>query len=422
VYMDLRTVQGVTIPHRVRASRGDPRQDETVIVEAMDFNAPLTGVRFGQPPPPKPDYMFPAGKDAVEVPLEVLGGHLFIRVHINGKGPYRMLFDSGSLNVLMPDIARKLELKNVGAAAEAGTPRVGVVKPERVDVGGIVLTGQSFATVDLNAVMRRVEGIDDIAGVIGAELLNRFPVRLDYAKSRATFYNPAAFKYAGNGVAVPVTFRGNAPKIAGTVDGVAGAFAIDIGSRGSLTLSTPFAEANDLAARFGAKTEAIVGAGVGGPVRALLARATALEFSGIVIKNPVTALVRNGQGLLGDSDLAGVIGYGILRQFDLTFDLPHNVVYFDKNQSFGSADIHDRSGLWLERGPKGYEVIGVVGGGPAAAAGIKVDDVIVAIDGKNWSATTLANVRNMLKAAPGTKVRLKLGRGSESVVTLQDLI
>ena len=419
VYMDLRTVQGVTIPHRVRASRGDPRQDETVVVEAMEFNAPLSGVSFAQPPPPKPDYAFPAGKDAVEVPLEVIGGHLFIRVQINGKGPYRMLFDSGSLNVLMPDVARKLDLKIMTPAA-AGAAGVGVVGTERLDIGGLVLTGQSFATVDLNAILRRIEGIDDIAGVIGHELLNRVPVRLDYVKSRATFYNPAAFKYAGSGVAVPVTFRGTTPKVAGTVDGLAGAFAIDVGSRGSLTLSTPFVEANDLVTRFGAKTEVIAGAGVGGPVRAVLARTGTLEFGGIVIKNPVTTLVRNGQGLLGDADLAGVIGYGVLRQFDLTFDLPHNTIWFDRNSSFGTADIHDRSGLWVERGPKGYEVVDVVAGGPAAAAGMKAGDVIVAIDGKNWSATTLANLRNVLKAAPGTKVRLKLGSGSQNVVTLRD--
>ena len=41
--MDVRDLAGVKIPFRVRASRGDPRYDELVIVDAMEFNQPNTG-------------------------------------------------------------------------------------------------------------------------------------------------------------------------------------------------------------------------------------------------------------------------------------------------------------------------------------------------------------------------------------------
>lgn len=422
-YMDLRTVQGVQIPFRVHASRGDPRFDETVVVESMNFNAPLAGVQFAQPAPPPPDFAFPAGKALVEVPFEVHNGHLFVRVRINGKGPYRMLFDSGSLNVLMPKVAADLGLKNEGATGANGDgPKVGLVRVDRLEVGGLVLDRQSFATIDLAELMRRVEGLDDVAGVIGHELFKRFPIRLDFGQARATIHDPANYKYDGTGTPVAITFRGTAPKVAGTVDGVAGAFAIDTGSRGSLTLTTPFVQANGLATRLGAKTDVIVGAGIGGHVRAALARANELQFGGITIKNPVTTLARDGQGALGDPDLAGVIGFGILRQFNLTFDYARNAIYFEKNSAFGTADTYDRAGMWLERGAKGLEVVDAVPGGPAAAAGIKRGDVIVAINGKTWSSTSLATVRNQLKSTPGTKVRLRLGSGGERVVTLRDLI
>ena len=421
-YMDLRPVQGVQIPFRVHASRGDPRFDETVVVESMNFNAPLTGVQFAQPAPPKPDFAFPAGKAQVDVPFEVHNGHLFVRVRINGKGPFRMLFDSGSLNVLMPRTATQLGLKNEGTqGADGEVPKIGLVRVDRLEVGGVALERQSFATIDLTELMRRVDGLDDVAGVVGYELFKRFPIRLDFVQSRATIHDPASFKYEGTGTPVPITFRGTAPKVAGTVDGVAGAFAIDTGSRGSLALTTPFADANGLVAKLGAKTEAIVGAGIGGPVRASLARANELQFGGIAIRNPVTTLVRDGQGALGDPNLAGVIGFGILRQFNVTFDYPRSVIHFEKNGAFGT-DTFDRAGLWLERGAKGIEVVDAVAGGPAAAAGIRAGDVIVAVNGKAWSSTSLAAIRNELKSAPGTKVRLKLGSGGEKVVTLRDLI
>ena len=60
--------------------------------------------------------------------------------------------------------------------------------------------------------------------------------------------------------------------------------------------------------------------------------------------------------------------------------------------------------------------------GPAAKAGLAPGNVIVAIDGKPWNSLPLTALRQDLKAAPGTKVKLKLGNGQERVITLRELI
>jgi len=52
IYMDWRDVQGVKIPFRVRASRGDPKADEIVVIEQIEFDGPLAGVTFARPAPP----------------------------------------------------------------------------------------------------------------------------------------------------------------------------------------------------------------------------------------------------------------------------------------------------------------------------------------------------------------------------------
>ncbi len=423
IYMDLRDVQGVKIPFRVRATRGDPRHDETVIVDTMEFNASLASVSFARPAPPKPDFAFPAGREFVEVPIEVHNGHLFLKVRLNGKGPYLMLFDSSGINVLLPQVAAALGDKAAGAlGAGEAKQDPGITMVERLEFGGIVVERQVFATLDLALFMRRVEGLDHVAGLIGYELFRRFPVKLDYARSRAIFYDPAKFKYAGTGTRVPFEFRGTVPQVTGRVDGIAGKFAIDTGSRGSLTLNTPFVEANGLVEKLGATQEAITGAGVGGHVRALLARAGTLEFGGVEASKPVTALSLQTKGALADPDRAGNIGYGILRQFNVTFDYANHVLYFENNADYGKTDVYDRAGMWLERGARGVEVVDVVAGSPAAAAGVKAGDAIIAVDGKAWTALPLTSVRAAMKAAPGTRVRVKLARGAESIVTLRDLI
>ncbi len=52
IYRDWRDVQGVKIPFRVRASRGDPKADEIVVIERIEFDGPLAGVSFARPAPP----------------------------------------------------------------------------------------------------------------------------------------------------------------------------------------------------------------------------------------------------------------------------------------------------------------------------------------------------------------------------------
>jgi hypothetical protein len=94
VYSDRREVQGVRIPFHVHTSRGDPKFDEVVDVQKLVFNESVTSVAFG-PPVAKAEVSFPAGRASAEVPFEALSGHLFVKVLLDGRGPFRMLFDAG---------------------------------------------------------------------------------------------------------------------------------------------------------------------------------------------------------------------------------------------------------------------------------------------------------------------------------------
>lgn len=89
-------------------------------------------------------------------------------------------------------------------------------------------------------------------------------------------------------------------------------------------------------------------------------------------------------------------------------------------------DSYDRAGMWLNRGEDGFQVMDVVAGGPAAEAGLKVGDTIVAMDGQTSKNLALPDVRLRLKESPpGTKVLLSVKSGAESrevTVVLRDLV
>jgi hypothetical protein len=283
------------------------------------------------------------------------------------------------------------------------------------------IDGTLFTAIDVGAFLARVEGVDDVSGIVGYEFLKRFPVKLDFQRSRATFYDPSRFTYTGGGVGVPVTLREHIALVDGSVDGFKGVFAIDTSSRGSLAVTAPFAEKNGLVKRFGAAQTFVSGAGADGYMHSLLARANSLTLGAVAVDRPVVALAAQGAAT-GNTDIAGSVGYGVLRQFNITFDYAKGMLYFERNANYGQPDIFDRSGMWLERGATGFEIVELIKDGPAAKAGLAPGNVIVAIDGKAWTTLPLATVRQELKAAPGTKVKVKLSSGQERVITLRDMI
>jgi len=413
LYSDHRDVQGVKIPFHVRTKRGDPKFDEIVVVEKITFGESLAGVAFGPPAEPQ-ELAFPAGRAAVDVAFETYSGHLFVRVMLDGRGPFRMLFDSGGANVLSAETAALL----VGPGKPVGK----TVQVATTNLNGVELGGQRYIVADIDAFLRRVEGLDDVAGVMGLEWFVRMPIKIDYARSRITLYDPVQFKYGGTGTRVPVAARGRLPQVRGSIDGNDGMLELDTGSRGSLTLTPAFAARNDLAARYGAKSEAITGAGMAGPVRSLLARGKMLKIGTVDVPLPVIAIAREGSGSFSRTDIAGNVGFGVLRQFALTFDLPSDSIYFDRYVGFGTPDVADRGGLWVERAADGYKVVDVVAGGPAAEAGLKAGDTIVEINGRAWSETSLPVLRDALRAPPGSRVRVKTVAGTEATLVLRDLV
>ena len=411
VYSDRREVQGVRIPFHVHTSRGDPKFDEVVDVQKLVFNEPVANVAFG-PPVVKAEIALPPGRASVEAPFEALSGHLFVNVILDGRGPFRMLFDAGGGNVLTAQAAAAI------VGPDRAVPKTLMIASTMIN--GVELGGQRYVVADIDPFLRRVEGLDGIAGVLGLEWFVRMPIRIDYARSRITFYDPAQFK-AGSGTKVAVAKRGRLPQVNGSIDGIEGMFEIDTGSRGSLTLTPAFVAKSDLLKKLAPKNVAITGSGVAGPVRASLARAKSLKLGTVEVPNPIVALPQV-EGESAKSDVAGNVGFALMRQFAVTYDLANDALYFERYLNFGSPDIADRGGMWLERGDDGFKVVDVVTGGPAATAGLKAGDVIVEVNGYPSAQLMLPAVREVLRAPPGARVKLKKADGNEVTVVLRDLV
>ena len=425
---DYRLVDGLRLPFAARSTNGETKYDQVVTVQSIERNLPIDEGRFRMPGPPPPDFTFADNRTSATLPFDLANNHIYVDVRLNGKGPFRMLFDSGGANIVTPDVARGLGLKSEGALQGRGVGEksedVALTRVDSVRVGDVEVAHQVFAVFPLDA-LSQVEGVP-AAGLIGYEVFKRFVVRVEYDQGRMTLTDPAAFRYEGPGTIVPFQFNGHIPQVEGEIDGLPGKFDIDTGSRASLTLLAPFVEKHGLKERYRAQLEAVTGWGVGGPARGLLTRAGSIRLGPIKVERPVTELSLQTKGAFTDPYVAGNIGGGILKRFNIVFDYANQRLIFEPNANGSKPDIYDRSGLWLNRAADGFEVANVVPGGPAAEAALKTGDLILAVDGRKAVELTLPDLRDRLRAdPPGTRVKLTVRSGEATrdvVLTLRDLV
>lgn len=408
---DYRDVNGLTLPFKVRGSNGETKYDQLVTVESFEFNVALAADLFAMPGPPPADYHFAEGRSSTAVPFHLINNHIYLDVRLNGKGPYRLLFDSGGANVLTPTLAGELGLEPEGALQGRGVGEksedVGLVEVESLSVGDVTLSDQMFAVFPLEP-FSEVEGVPQY-GLIGYEVFKRFVVRLDYEKSRVTLSEPATFEYAGSGKTVPFKFNAHIPQVEGSIDGVDGKFDLDTGSRASLTLLAPFVEKNGLEPGSGAVVKAVTGWGVGGPARGRVIRMKSLRLGPIEVKDVVTDLSLQTKGAFTDPYVAGNVGAGVLKRFNLVFDYGRQTIVFERNANADDRDIYDRSGMWLNVKEAAFEVMDVTPGGAAEAAGLRAGDRILAVDGKSAAEVGLVALRDRFRSeAAGTEIELRV--------------
>lgn len=413
-YSDYREVQGLRVPFSVRVTNGDTQYDAHMTVAAVELNVDIDGGMFQMPEPPPPDFYFEGGKVSTSLPFRMLNNHIYLQVRLNGRGPFTVLLDTGGVNLVTPTLAKELGLKSEGALQGRGVGEassdVGLTTIEKLSLGDVTLSDQVFAVFALEDFFQRVEGVDAV-GLVGYEIFKRFVVRIDYENNVATLTLPSAHTHPSAGTVVPFEMDGHLPSVDGSIDGFAGKFDIDTGSRSSVDLMGPFVQKFDLEQHFNTNFDAVTGWGVGGAARSKVARGKVLRLGTVETATPIVELSQQKKGSFTDRYLAGNVGAGVLKRFNLTFDYQNQTIVFEPNANFDQPGQFDCSGMWINRSALGLEVVDVVAGGPAESAGLQVGDQITAVDGKPASKLALPAFRQRLRTAPPkTIIRLKVQR------------
>jgi hypothetical protein len=264
------------------------------------------------------------------------------------------------------------------------------------------------------------------AGLLGYDVLSRFTLELDFDRQVLVLHDPATFRYAGRGAAIPMTLNGNIPTIEVTLNGrCKGTYIVDVGNGSVLSVGAEQVEACRLFSQKRKDVQHLVG-GIGGAFTQTVCRMDSLTVGPFTMLEPVVGLSSTRRGGAGSKEIQGNLGTTVLERFRCTFDYAGGTLWLEPGEHYAEREAFTRSGLWFTRWAGVVIVHGVVKGSPAAEAGFKVRDVLRAVDGRRIERWTPEELDRVLRdGLPGRTVKVTYERDlrEETVeLTLADVL
>jgi PDZ domain len=342
------------------------------------------------PTPQDPNAIrFSYGGDAAQIPATFLGNLIFLPAQLNGSAPGFYLLDSSAqLTSTEPPAGQTGSTNQALSYAVLRLPNVVIPM-----VTLPVVPRPKFAE----------EYGENAHGVLGRDFMSRVVVEINYSRQTVQIVDPAAFTYSGTGTSYPVVMTPAGPTIKVKFE-IAGhkaydaPFVLDTAFDYSFLFSRAFTDSQKIsAAHFHAEGASDPRIDEGEKI--FVGRVRAAELKPYTIEESIA--VFSQQTLPGaDSKIAGAIGGGLLRRFNVIFDLPHQRVILEPNLRINTPEEADMSGLAVVA--KGvnlrtFEVVAVQKGTPGHDAGIEPGDIISGVDDEPAADYTLTALRQAFR-------------------------
>lgn len=258
-----------------------------------------------------------------------------------------------------------------------------------------------------------------IHGILGADILHHFVMRINYERHYVEFIKPGSFQPKEDYAEIPLTLHRNKPylslstRIHENTPSTAFKYLLDTGAALPLLLLTNSHPAISLPANV---VQGILGVGLGGFLTGAKGRIQQVHMGPFPMNNlvgsfqdislyPDTTHLQGRQGILGNL---------VLDRFDLVLDYPGERMLIRPNDDYADPFPIDRSGLFLIS--SGFDlntimVQEVIPGSPAFFADIRPGDIIKSY--RRWPVSFfgLDGLTKRFRMEEGKRIHLTIARG-----------
>lgn len=329
-----------------------------------------------------------------------------------------VLLDSGVGSIALDlSLAAKLRLRPKGSFAgvgvtglAAGTQTEGLT----ILIGNVAITTSEATVIDLSPL--NVATNRPVVAILGRDVFDPLVVDIDFESRRIAFLDPKISVALAGATRLPL-IQGTLGRreISFSVEGQPPIPAIfDLGSDTPLYLSPDYVERLQLFR--GKKTSTSLSVGVEGIEENQVAQINTIEIGRTSLHNIPVEVPRKWV-----QDVPAVMGVPILSRFRLLVDFGHDLIWMVPNQDVATKPFRkDRLGFAAMPATDCLRIVHISPGSPAAVAGLKVGDEIVAVDGQNVDAQYLKSRPRQGIRPAGTIIRYSLRSGSNVTLTLAD--
>lgn len=378
------------------------------------------------------------------IPFDYRNGFIVVRARVNAFFSAELVFDTGSEHTIVTEPllfgalnAEAVEPIRIVGSDLSTSIDAALSRRNSLTVGAVSLSNQAVIAVDDSALDLSTLAGENISGILGIGAFGAYVIEIDYRREIIRLTRPSRFRPGRLARAAPLTLVGGKPHVrlftqvhADYCDTLL--YLIDTGAAIDALV---FAAPADSAIYPPRVIAGVIGHGLGGNLAGFVGRSDTIAlpgraFTGVVTHFQILADGTRRDSLIERDGLArhGIVGNGLLDQFNLAIDLPGAKVYFTPRRKPPAPRPYDRSGLTVvdeptERG--GLLVQFVSPGTPAAEAGLRAGDRIRKINKLPLRLISTANFRRRLRRRPGRQVSIQYDRRGltyETVLILRDII
>jgi hypothetical protein len=359
--------------------------------------------------------------DRVAIPFEKYSNLIVVPVKINNSLELKFIVDTGAESSILTekiygDILRLHYVREISINGPGVIDSVKAYVASNVQMslgeGKIVGNGLNILVLENDYLELNKNLGEEIYGIIGYDLFQRFVVEIDYDNNQLIIIDPAKFHPGKRFTEIPIEVSMTKPymhaivhqgEISDTVR-----LMIDTGASHAALLDVT---ATDHLVMPDELIRTRLGQGLGGEIPGFIGRLDKFEIQEFEFEKVLISVPKPGAYVkaIKRGSRHGTVGGDLLSRFHVVFDYQNEKLYLKKGGYYNDTFEYNMSGMTVisdGEDLKDIIVTSVSEDTPAFEAGVLANDNILKINGRTLRNSNISEIHSLLRYGAGKKIKL----------------